>query len=210
MLAGWAWFGLALGMPSQTVDAEGLIRRGQDALRAARTVVGRFLEKGQAGQPQPFALVKPGSFHARWRGYEVFHNGERGVQYVFEPKTKRYMAYPSRRPQVSLVLMGFQGFFGPDPAMDCLQPRARRATFDGRPCVLARVRGLTGPTDVFLDPRTGLPMGWSAARDGRRTVVVYRDLRLNAPVDRRLAAWTPPEGSRPAKLPFPGPDGGRR
>lgn len=190
-------------------DAGDLLARGQTVLRQARTVVGLFGEKGSASL-EPFELIKPASFYARWRGYEVFHNGDRGLQYVYDPKRNEYMAYESRMPNVSIVLLGYQGFFGPDPAMASLGPVARRVRFDGRECLQARVRGLSGPTDVYLDPRTGLVAGWSLQSGGRTLVRVYRGVRVNDPVPEAHRAWTPPPGAKRTQLPFPGSELGAK
>ncbi len=210
-MLGWLGVGLLLLSSPQggKADVADLLARGRAALRQARSVVGLFGEKGAASF-EPFELIKPGSFYTRWRGYEVFHNGERGLQYVYDPKRNEYMAYESRMPNVAMVLFGYQGFFGPDPAMARLESSGARVRFDGRECVRARVRGISGPTDVYLDPTTGLVNGWSL-RSGRRTVVrVYRRVRLNAPVPDAHRAWTPPAGARRTELPFPGSELGAR
>ncbi len=206
-MVGWLAVGLlALSSPGDGAqDVRGLLARGQANLRQARTVVGLFGPKG-AKTLQPFELIKPASFYARWRGYEVYHNGERGMQYVYDPKRNVYMAYESRTPRVDLVLFGYQGFFGPDPAMQALHPAGRRVRFDGRECLQARVRGLNSATDVFLDPGSGLVAGWSLRTGGRTVVMVYRDVALGAPVPQAHRAWTPPRGARRTELPFPGPE----
>lgn len=210
-MLGWFAVGLlAMASPSGgSGDAVDLLARGQTVLRQARTVVGLFGEKGSESL-EPFELIKPGSFYARWRGYEVFHNGERGLQYVYDPKRNEYMAYESRMPNVAMVLFGYQGFFGPDPAMERLEPSGRRVRFDGRACLQARVKGLFGPTDVYLDSKTGLVVGWTLRSGGRTIVRVYRNVRLNAPVPEGHRAWVPPPGARRTELPFPGSELGRK
>ncbi|HEY3781663.1 MAG TPA: redoxin domain-containing protein [Fimbriimonadaceae bacterium] len=176
-----------------------VLKAVNDKLAAADTLQATMSVTFPRGTPQVWKveLMKPNLYKIITPDQQFRSDGKAELTYLSLAKRYQYSERTGAQITDAPFLFGLNAFFVgflPLPALG-----GSETTLDGKKAFAVNIQepGFTGPTVLYVDLTSGLPLGYDEPMAAQSLLKVrYLDTKLNATVDSKSFSWTPPDGAK--------------